>query len=130
MPFSYRYNWLKDNGFGTPLTFPANEWETLTYDFSGSTSGVFTYLVFIFDMGTEGDGSENFTFLFDDISFIPSENPPLVIPIDFEGGPYGFIDFDGGTATVKANPQSSGINTSATVAQIVRDGGAPGVEVN
>ena len=23
------YNWLKDNDFGTPLTFPANEWQTL-----------------------------------------------------------------------------------------------------
>lgn len=46
------------------------------------------------------------------------------LPIDFEGGPYAFIDFDGGTATVITNPQSSGINTSTTVAQIVRDGGA------
>ncbi len=35
-----------------------------------------------------------------------------------------FVDFDGGVAAVLDNPQSSGINTSATVAQIVRDGGA------
>ncbi len=34
-----------------------------------------------------------------------------------------FFDFDGGTATVIPNPQIGGINTSATVAQIVRDGG-------
>ena len=46
------------------------------------------------------------------------------LPIDFEQGPYDFQDFDGGTATVIDNPQSSGINTSATVAQIVRNGGA------
>lgn len=48
----------------------------------------------------------------------------LTLSIDFEGGSYDFVDFDGGTATVITNPQSSGINTSATVAQIVRDGGA------
>lgn len=34
-----------------------------------------------------------------------------------------FIDFDGGVATVITNPQSGGINTSANVAQIVRNGG-------
>lgn len=105
-------------------TTVANEWQTLTYDFTGSTAGVYTHLVFIFDLGVVGDGSANFTFLFDDIEFIPSENPPLVLPINFEAGPYGFIDFDGGTATVIANTQTSGINTSETVAKMVRDGGA------
>ncbi len=47
------------------------------------------------------------------------------LPIDFESTitTSNFIDFDGGTATVLANPQSSGINTSTMVAQIVRDGG-------
>lgn len=47
------------------------------------------------------------------------------LPIDFESGvtTSNFVDFDGGTATVIANPQSNGINTSATVAQIVRNGG-------
>lgn len=47
------------------------------------------------------------------------------LPIDFESGvtTSNFVDFDGGTATVLPNPQMSGINTSATVAQIVRNGG-------
>ncbi len=47
------------------------------------------------------------------------------LPIDFEGSitTADFIDFDGGTASVIANPQQNGINTSATVAQIVRNGG-------
>jgi len=47
------------------------------------------------------------------------------LPFDFENDitTADFIDFDGGTATVLANPQSGGINTSATVAQIIRDGG-------
>ena len=47
------------------------------------------------------------------------------LPFDFETGitTSSFTDFDGGVATVIPNPQSSGINTSATVAQIVRNGG-------
>lgn len=45
--------------------------------------------------------------------------------IDFENSisTSDFTDFDGGVATVLSNPQSSGSNTSATVAQIVRNGG-------
>jgi len=47
------------------------------------------------------------------------------LPIDFETTivTSDFIDFDGGTATVIDNPQSSGINTSSKVAQILRNGG-------
>lgn len=49
------------------------------------------------------------------------------LPIDFESGlvvTSTFVDFDGGTASVVANPQSSGINVSTKVAKIVRNGGA------
>lgn len=49
---------------------------------------------------------------------------PSTLPIDFEGGAYGFVDFDGGVATVIDNPQSNADNSSAKVAQIVRTGGA------
>jgi hypothetical protein len=47
------------------------------------------------------------------------------LPIDFETGitTSNFVDFDGGVGTVITNPQSNGINTSATVGQIVRNGG-------
>ena len=49
----------------------------------------------------------------------------IALPMDFEGSPVtaDFIDFDGGGATVLANPQSSGINTSATVVELIRNGG-------
>ena len=48
------------------------------------------------------------------------------LPFNFEGDitTSDFSDFDGGVATVVANPNPSGINTSASVAQIVRDEGA------
>ena len=51
----------------------------------------------------------------------------LSLPIDFESAsPYTFTNFDGGAATVIANPGSAGINTSDSVAQMVKGpGGQP-----
>lgn len=48
------------------------------------------------------------------------------LPINFEGDvtTADFVDFDGGTGIVTSNPNPSGINTSSSVAQIIRDGGA------
>ena len=48
------------------------------------------------------------------------------LPLDFESTtiPYPFVDFDGGVATKIANPQISGINTSATVMKLVKGPGA------
>jgi hypothetical protein len=48
------------------------------------------------------------------------------LPINFEGDvtTSNFVDFDGGIATVIANPFPNGINTSNSVGQIVRSGGA------
>lgn len=44
-------------------------WETLTFDYSAiNTSRTYQKIVLIFDLGTVGDGSANFTFLFDDIT--------------------------------------------------------------
>lgn len=46
--------------------------------------------------------------------------PPATLPIDFEAGPYVFGDFNGGQASVEANSQSSGINTSANVGKMIK----------
>lgn len=58
--------------------------------------------------------------------FIFSNGFSQSLPIDFETSvtTSDFVDFDGGEGSVISNPQSNGINTSAMVAQIVRDGGA------
>jgi hypothetical protein len=72
-------------------------------------------------------GSDGFTRAIYVINFsLPAPSfPPLSLPIDFEDGPYNFIDFDGGIANVISNPESSGINTSETVARIVKGEGQP-----
>jgi hypothetical protein len=49
-------------------TTVANGWEDLTFDFSAiNTANSYQKVVLIFELGTVGDGSPNFTFLFDDI---------------------------------------------------------------
>lgn len=105
----------------------ANAWEELSFDYTDiNTANSYQKLTFIFDLGTVGDGTPNFTWLFDDIRLIQG---PVVIrptlPVDFESTtiPYAFEDFAGGVATVISNPQSSGINTSAKVARMVKGPG-------
>jgi hypothetical protein len=84
-------------------------------------------IVFIFDLGTAGDGSANSTYYFDDVSqsavAVVSTAPTL--PLDFESSTtaYTFVDFDGGAVTKIANPDKTGVNTSATVAKMVKGAG-------
>lgn len=47
----------------------ANAWETLTFDYSTiNTAKSYQKIVLIFDNGTKGDGSANYTWLVDDIT--------------------------------------------------------------
>jgi hypothetical protein len=106
------------------LTTRANAWEDLAFDYRGiNTANNYNRVVLIFDNGTMGDGSANFTWLFDDIRLVNSM--PLDLPLDFESSPstYPWFNFDGGTATVVANPVSGGINTSASVGKMVKNAG-------
>ena len=46
----------------------ANAWQELTFDYTAiSTTNSYQKLVFIFDLGTQGDASPNYTFYFDSI---------------------------------------------------------------
>ena len=103
----------------------ANNWEDLVFDFSGiNTANSYDRIVLIFDLGTSGDGSSNFTFYFDDLRLTNSF--PVAIPLNFEHPiNYDWFNFDGGSMSVINNPQSGGINTSAKVAQMVKNAGQP-----
>jgi hypothetical protein len=102
-------------------TTVANEWEELTFNFSGLTGAEYTGITIIYDLGIVGDGSENFTLLFDDME-LTTATGGVQIPIDFESTTlnYVFSDFGGGVASVIDNPQSSGANTSAKVGQMIK----------
>jgi hypothetical protein len=49
-------------------TTVANAWEELSFDYNSiNTANSYQKVVLIFDLGTAGDGSANYTFYFDDI---------------------------------------------------------------
>lgn len=85
-------------------TTVANDWEELGFDFRGiDASASYQNLVLIFDLGTVGDGTDNFTFYFDDIK-LTNTLPGLAqinLPVDFDtpGINYAVTDF-GNNSTV------------------------------
>lgn len=106
-------------------TTVANGWEELTFDFTGiNTANTYQKVVLIFELGTVGNGSSNFTFYFDDIK-TSATGDDLSVPLTFESSSlqYSFFNFDGGNASVVANPNKSGINTSNKVGKMVKGPG-------
>jgi hypothetical protein len=110
-------------------TTRVNSWEDLLFDFSDvNTTQTYQNLVIIFDLGTPGDGSANFTWLYDDIRLtraVPAEK--LELPLTFESTTlnYNWTNFDGGNATVIDNPDKRGINTSNRVTRMIKNAGQP-----
>lgn len=108
-------------------TTVANAWEELTFDYrSINNAESYNNIVLIFDLGTVGDGSSNFTFYFDDLRQTSSLTD-LALPLSFESASvnYNFTDFDGGAVTVVDNPSKTGINGSAKVGKMVKNSGQP-----
>jgi hypothetical protein len=107
-------------------TTTANQWEDLTFDFSAiNTANSYQKVVLIFDLGTPGDGSANFTYYFDDIRQEEKPADVLGIPMNFESSTltYNWVNFDGGNASVISNPVKTGINTSNKVGKMVKGPG-------
>lgn len=65
---------------------------------------------------------KNIFFVFLLLAFTTSYSQSVTLPYDFETSAT-FTNFDGGTGTRVANPAPGGINTSATVGRMVRNGG-------
>jgi hypothetical protein len=112
----------------SPIT-TANVWEELTFDFSAeAVNNLNNQIVFMFDFGTQGDGSPNSTYLFDDVTQSAGTGPILdlpVLPLDFESTTvtYPFADFGGGATTLMTNPDPTVINTSSKVVRMVKNPG-------
>ncbi|NMH89683.1 hypothetical protein [Flavivirga algicola] len=98
----------------TATTTVANQWEDLTFDFTGIDTSIDWYnLVLIMDNGAAGDGSANYTIYLDDISTDPV--------LDFEPK-FTLSSFDGGGISVIANPDTNG-NPSNMVAEMIKGAG-------
>jgi len=104
----------------TATSTVANQWEVLTYDFSGASSSVEWYnLVMFMDNGTMGDGSSNYTVYIDDITQYSSTGSSVIADFEDAGSLSGF---DGGEQEIIANPDTSG-NSSDKVLKLVKNSG-------
>ena len=90
-------------------TTMANQWETLTWDFSGLSLNTYNEVVFMFDFGNIGAGGPESTFLFDDITQI-NLGDPVDLPIDFqnENINYALTDFGGNSSLLIEDPNNTG----------------------
>lgn len=89
-------------------TTVANTWEDLVFDYSAiNTGNTYQKIVLIFDLGTVGDGSANFTFLFDDIR-LTNQLPTslLALPVTFDNPlvNYAVTDFGGNVTLNDVDP--------------------------
>jgi hypothetical protein len=109
------------------VTTVSGAWETLEWIFAGTENNL-NVVVFMFDFGNVGDGSVTSTFYFDDVEQVsgPTAPQPTTLPIDFESDIVNtdFLNYNGSIASVVSNPQLDANNSSATVCQIVKDGGS------
>ncbi|MFT7078683.1 MAG: hypothetical protein ACJAZC_000210 [Cryomorphaceae bacterium] len=112
------------------LTTGSGEWEIASWNFDNQTND-FDEINISFDFGNVGDSSSTSTFLFDDLEQFagPALPDPIAatLPVSFEDNVVttDFINEDGGFAAVIPNPFIDTDNSSATVGQFVRSGGAP-----
>jgi hypothetical protein len=105
-------------------TTVANAWEDLVFDFTAiNTANAYQNLVLIFELGIMGDGSPNFTFLFDDIRLTSSlPTTLLALPVTFDDGNvnYTLADFGGAVSAVVTETG----NASNKVARTIKSNGA------
>lgn len=106
------------------LTTVANTWEDMAFDFRTiNTANSYQKVVLIFDLGTVGDGSPNFTWLFDDIRLVnqmPVGILSLPVTFDLPGVNYEVIDFGGNQSVEAADP----VNGANKVKKTTKPNGA------
>ena len=96
----------------------ANAWEDLAFDFRTiNTSNSYQKVVLIFDLGTAGNGSANYTWLFDDIR-LTNQMPVgfLTLPVNFDlpNVNYEVTDFGGNSSVTAADPTNGANNVKKT----------------
>jgi hypothetical protein len=100
------------------LTTVANTWEDMAFDFRTiNTGNSYQKVVLIFDLGTAGNGSANFTWLFDDIRLtnqMPVSLLALPVTFDLPGINYEVTDFGNNQSIAAIDPTNPGNNVKRT----------------
>lgn len=100
------------------FTTVANDWEYLSFNFSDvDQTKQYSKIVLFFNLGTSGTGE---SYYFDEIELISAISP---LPLTFEE-PIAINGFGSAQGSIVANPDATGINTSANVAKMLKPSGA------
>ena len=103
-------------------TTVANSWEELSYDFSGAPVADYVRIVIFFDFGNTGDDS---IYYYDEIQLVSEGGATSLAFQNFEDTAPAFTVFGNIADTqVVSNPDATGINTTANVAQLTKSAGA------
>ncbi|MFC5285053.1 hypothetical protein [Pedobacter alpinus] len=98
-------------------TTVANQWEDLAFDYRTiDAAKVYNNLVLIFDYGTMGNGTANFTWLFDDIRLtnqMPTGVLSLPVTFDLANVNYTVTDFGNANTNEAAADPAGGSNKVA-----------------
>ena len=100
------------------LTTVANTWEDLAFNYAAiNTANSYQKVVLIFDLGTVGDGSANYTWLFDDIRLtnqMPTSLLTLPVTFDQAGVNYTVVDFGNNQTIDAVDPGNAANNVKKT----------------
>ncbi len=103
-------------------TTVSEEWETLIFDLSAIDPAVnYGKAVLFFNFNIPGTGE---TYYFDNIKTTQLEFTELPLTFESENLTYTWSGFGGAEGGVVENPDPSGINTSASVTELKKAGGA------
>ncbi|TVQ07856.1 MAG: glycosyl hydrolase family protein [Balneolaceae bacterium] len=121
-------------------TTASGEWEVITWSVDPEAYNIdwdIITLIFDFEEGQSGDGSEDFIWYFDDLDVYaaitedpvtPANQVPVTLPLTFENTQFpwnrAFLGFSGGEITTVRNPHPDVLNNSARVGKMVKNGGA------
>ena len=103
-------------------TTVANQWEELTYNFTGANyNQQYSHIVMFCNYGIVGNGD---TYYFDDITQAAAGDG-VALPLTFEpAADYIWNNFGNAFGSRVANPVAGGINTSAWVGKYVKNSGS------
>ena len=91
-------------------------WEEITFDFSSLTTETFDSVTVFMNFNQTDPATQ--IFFWDNLEQVSLAPPAPSLPITFEGGQLPvFGDFNGSFTQVIANPDATGVNTSANVAE-------------
>ena len=90
-------------------------WEEITFDFSTLTNETFDSATIFMNFGQPDPATQ--VYYWDNLTQVSVAPPAAALPLTFEGPAPAFSDFNGSFTQVIANPDATGVNTSANVAE-------------